>query len=83
MTRKKDSNMKLHSKQTGALILIALVTVMIGGGIWLYLVFDEANNINDYENRFRSLPCEDMKKEFESILPRHEWQRMALMDKDC
>lgn len=83
MTRKHDSNLKLHSRKTGAIILIFLGVFIITVLIFMVLTMNEAEKIQEYEERFRTLSCDEMKKEFESILPRQDWQRMAIFDKGC
>lgn len=83
MTRKNETNIKLHSKRTGAIILIVFACLVVIAGVWLYLVIDEASKIQKYEEQFRLMPCEEMEKIFKQVLPRIEWQRMAIIDKGC
>ena len=85
MTRKNESNIRnMHSRRTGAIILIALTIFLVGSAILFYLSWEEMKLIQANEDRFRMLSCEDMVSEMsDPNVTIEQWQRITYVDKGC
>jgi len=80
MTRKDVRNIKqLHSKRTGALILVGLAVFLVGGSIFLYLANLENEKFEIKLDDFQALSCEDMKKEID--LYNDDWRNEVYLNK--
>ena len=74
----REQNIRqIHSKQTGAIILIALTVLIVGGLIFFYFAWEETKKIQENEERFRALSCADMIKEGIN----EPWKQTAFSDK--
>jgi len=68
MTRKDVKNIKqMHSKRTGAIILIAFAFLLVGGSVFMYLAMQENEKFEIELDNFQALSCEEMKKETDII----------------
>lgn len=78
-------NLAMHSKKTGAIILFLLGLLIVGSSLFFYLAINESNLIQNNEERFRALSCNDMKLEINQLgLDVEPWQLTSLSDKsDC
>lgn len=82
MTRKKSrTNIPRTSRTTGAIILIvfcSIVALVVAFSIYSLI---ESTKQTDEENRFRQMPCNEMKLQFDKDPALWKWN--ALTDKGC
>jgi len=77
MTRKDVKNIKqMHSKRTGAIILIVLAFLIVGGSVFFYLATLENEKFEIELDKFQALSCQEM---FENA--REPWQYETLENK--
>lgn len=81
MTKKKQHNIKTTSKKTGLYILILTVVIIAFGSVFFTLAIMESNEINQNENNFRLMSCQDMLSDFEKSP--EQWKHTAIKDKGC
>ncbi len=82
MTRKDVRNIKqMHSKRTGAIILIALTFFLVGSAVFVYLAMEENKKFEIELQRFIALSCDDMEKEMHDLHPHIKWQQEAYFNK--
>lgn len=53
-------NLAMHSKQTGAIILIVLAVLLVGGSAFFYLAHLENEKYERQLDQFQLLSCEEM-----------------------
>jgi hypothetical protein len=77
-------NLAMHSKKTGALILVGLVVFLVGGSAFMVLAYLENEKFEIELQTFLTLSCDDMKKDFMNL---EKWQHEAYILKirggDC
>ncbi len=62
MTRKDVRNIKqMHSKRTGAIILIALTFFLVGSAVFVYLAMEENKKFEIELDNFQALSCDEMR----------------------
>lgn len=85
---KKDKPfVKTHSRKTGAIILISLAVLLVGGSIILYSAHLENQAFElDYQ-KFLALSCDEMKQEINLDNPKIDYKIKVLQSKtmagDC
>ncbi len=82
MTRKDVRNIKqMHSKRTGAIILIALTFFLVGSAVFVYLAMEENNKFEIELDNFQALTCEGMEEVIHDKHPHIKWQQEAYFNK--
>lgn len=74
----------MHSKKTGAIILILFACLIVGATIFFILAWGETQRINDEIKNFRLLDCDFMAWQIEqdkANMELKQWKRQALQDK--
>ena len=62
MTRKDVKNIKqMHSKRTGAIILIVMAFLIVGGSVFMYLVYVENEKFEKQLDNFQALSCDEIR----------------------
>ncbi len=62
MTRKDVRNIKqMHSKRTGAIILIALAFFLVGSAVFVYLAIEENKKFEIELDNFQALSCDEIR----------------------
>ncbi len=62
MTRKDVKNIKqMHSKRTGAIILIVMAFLIVGGSVFMYFVYVENEKFEKQLDDFQALPCDEIR----------------------
>jgi len=82
MTRKDVRNIKqLHSKRTGAIILIALAFFLVSSAVFIYLAMEENKAFEVELQRFIALTCEGMEAELHDEHPHLDYKVTAWQNK--
>jgi len=85
MTRKDVRNIKqMHSKRTGAIILITLTFFLVGSAVFVYLAMEENNKFEIELDNFQLLSCDFM--EYEILKDKNNdniqtWKQQTLSNK--
>jgi len=51
----------MHSKRTGAIILIVMAFLIVGGSVFMYLANEENKKFEVELDNFQALPCDEIR----------------------
>lgn len=79
--KKKAYFIKTTSKRTGAIILIAFVSILVLSISFLFYAKDFADKQKLYEDQWRLMSCEDMKEDYQK--DPYLWKITSMKDMNC